>query len=295
MRAKEQEQDFLRRLVPWATTHGLVRAALLTSTRASPTAPVDLLSDFDVILYVTDTHPFCAPGSWLRELGTVLTTGGSPEQRDNHGMTEYVYGVFFDDMTKVDFTITPAAVLPIVRDEPRLPPGLDLGYRVLVDKDDLTVGLKTPTYSAYIPTKPTADEFRAKVEEFWWNTTYVAKYLWRDEPFAARANLDAEIRLHVLRPMLEWLIEVENGWSVRPGAWGRQLKRQLKPEVWAEVEKTFGGADDKGHWQALSQTILVFRGCAASVARSLGYEYPRELDERMMRYVVAIRDLPKKE
>ena len=49
--------------------------------------------------------------------------------------TEYLRGVFFDDMTKVDFTITPAAVLPIIRDEPRLPPDLDLGYRVLVDKD----------------------------------------------------------------------------------------------------------------------------------------------------------------
>ena len=57
MTAREREPDFLGRLVPWAEKHGLVRAILLTSTRASAISPVDLLSDYHVILYVSDTDP----------------------------------------------------------------------------------------------------------------------------------------------------------------------------------------------------------------------------------------------
>lgn len=197
-------------------------------------------------------------------------------------------------MTKVDFTITPAAVLPILREECRLPPGLDLGYRVLIDKDDLTAGLPAPTNTAYLPKRPTEQEFRALIEDFWWDTTYVAKYLWREERFAARAILDAEIRLQALRPLLEWVIAVDHGWAVRPGAWGRQFNRYLQPAVWTEIERTFAGTGDEGHWAALFQTIAVFRNGAESVAQGLGYVYPRDLDERMTSYLLEIKGLPEK-
>jgi aminoglycoside 6-adenylyltransferase len=293
MTAKQAEPDFLGRLVGWAEPHELVRAVLLTSTRASATGPVDVLSDYDVNLFVTDPGPFRDFDAWLPDLGAVLLR--TPlEEREQRGMAEYWRGVFFDDMTKVDFTVTPAAVLPMIRDEPKLPPGLDLGYRVLIDKDGLTAGLQAPTHTAYLTEKPTEQEFRALVEEFWWCTTYVAKYLWRDEVFGARAILDAEIRLHVLRPMLAWVAGADHGWSIRPGAWGRNLKRHLRPEVWGEVERTFGGTGDEGHWRALLQTIAVFRASAESLAQRLGYEYPRGLDERMMGYLLEIRELPRK-
>lgn len=291
MQAGEREHGFLSRLVAWTERHELVRASLLTSTRASDTAPVDVLSDWDVILYVSTVDPFRDPERWLRAFGAVLVR--TPlELRDTHGMEELWRGVIYDDGTKVDFTITPAAVLRIIRGEPRLPPGLDLGFRVLVDKDGLTDGLPAPTFTAYIPQKPTAEEFRALVEELWWDTTYVAKYLWRDDLYAAKALLDAEIRLLVLRPMLEWLIEVQSGWTVRPGPFGRGFKRHLGPDVWAAVEATYAGAAAEDTWQALFQTIAVFRAAAEAVAQSLGYDYPHEVDQRMTRYLLAIRDLP---
>lgn len=75
---------------------------------------------------------------------------------------------------------------------------------MLVDKHGLTAGLRAPTHTAYVTAKPTGKEFRETIEEFWWAPTYVAKYLWRDEVFGARATLDAEIRLYLLSPMLAW-------------------------------------------------------------------------------------------
>ena len=45
---------------------------LLTSTRAVPNAPVDMLSDYDVILIVQDIRPFHEDRRWLEDFGDVL-------------------------------------------------------------------------------------------------------------------------------------------------------------------------------------------------------------------------------
>jgi aminoglycoside 6-adenylyltransferase len=67
-----------------------------------------------------------------------------------------------------------------------LPEDLDVGYRVLVDKDGATSSWAAPTQHAHIPPKPSRAEYDALVEEFWSVTTYVAKGLWRVELFFAK-------------------------------------------------------------------------------------------------------------
>jgi hypothetical protein len=71
MRDREPQRDFLARLIGWAGRHALIRASLLTSTRATSPASVDLLSDYEVILYVTDIAPFGDRNQWLPALGAV--------------------------------------------------------------------------------------------------------------------------------------------------------------------------------------------------------------------------------
>jgi hypothetical protein len=53
------------RLVRWADGRNSVRAMLLTSTRAHPSAPVNALSDYDVMLVVEDVRKFFEDRSWL--------------------------------------------------------------------------------------------------------------------------------------------------------------------------------------------------------------------------------------
>ena len=52
------EQDRLHQLVAWGQARDLVRAMVLTSTRAIPGVAVDILSDYDVIVYVREVLPF---------------------------------------------------------------------------------------------------------------------------------------------------------------------------------------------------------------------------------------------
>jgi aminoglycoside 6-adenylyltransferase len=285
-----QESGALNRLTQWADEQVLVRAVLLTSSRASKNAPVDPLSDYDVVLYVSDTSPFADSDAWLQDFGRLLVQFRD-EGDNNFGMQQYARLALYEDGTKIDFSIVPVDTLRKIVDEPKLPEGLDIGYRVLVDKERLTERLKPPTYRAHVPPKPTEEEFRSLVEEFWWETTYVAKNLWRDDLFGAKYSLDSVIKFDVLRRMLEWSIEIDHNWSLKPGNVGRGLKKFLKPEIWPEVESTFAGASIEENWRALFKTTDLFRKIANAVAANLGYEYPHELDDRVTSYLLKIRSL----
>ncbi len=56
-------------------------------------------------------------------------------------------------------------------------------------------------------------EYLDVIEEFWWETHYVAKGLWRDDLLGARYSVDNVMKLQLLRRMLEWRIELDRDWS----------------------------------------------------------------------------------
>ena len=53
---------------------------------------------------------------------------------------------------------------------------------------------------------------------------------------AANFILDNYMKQEQLRPMLEWLIEIDYQWSVKPGPYGRRLKKWLRKVLWACLE-----------------------------------------------------------
>jgi aminoglycoside 6-adenylyltransferase len=147
-----------------------------------------------------------------------------------YGMRSYNRLVLYEDGTKIDYIVWPLALLQRVLTGPKLPDLLDHGYQVLIDKDHLASGLKPPTYTAYIPRKPTAQEYQSLMEEFWWESIYVAKNLWRDELVQMKYNLDFVIKFELLRKLLEWKIELDHNWSWKPGAVGRErLEEASRP------------------------------------------------------------------
>jgi aminoglycoside 6-adenylyltransferase len=174
---------------------------------------------------------------------------------------------------------------------PRLPDEFDAGYLVLLDKDRLTEALKPPTYTAYIPKPPTEAEYQKVAEEFFLEAAYVAKYLWRDDLMAAKYILDHFMKQEHLRPVLEWHLESDHQWSVKPGPYGRGLKKWLRPDLWAELEGTYTGAGLEENWEALFRTIALFRKAAFEVGQRLGLAYPHGLDQRAMAYLQRVKNL----
>lgn len=287
------EDRVIRLLVEWAEEQAPVRAMLLTSTRTSPGVHVDLFSDYDVILVVTDIHPYFEDRAWLEDFGRVLVLYRDPIKLE-YGVEKFAYITQYEDGLKIDFILWPVEMLPRVVAAPRLPDYLDVGYTILMDKDDLTPGLQPPTYSAHIPRPPTRAEYENRIEEFFHEATYVAKHLWRGDLMAAKYNLDHAMKMNNLRLVLEWRLEVDRGWSLKPGAYGKGLKRYLAPETWLELESTYARAGKQENWDALFRTITLFRRVASEVGEYLGYDYPHELDRRVMAYLQKVQSLDRR-
>jgi aminoglycoside 6-adenylyltransferase len=277
-------------MVAWADQLPTARALILTSSLARPGSPVDLLSDYDLILAVTDPERFGKEQGWLLDYGTLMTRWG--DEGEMLGHTTYFRSAVYQDYVKIDYTIWPDTLLERVAESSTLPEELDEGYRVLLDKSGITAAWKKPTHRAFIPTRPTQAEYQALVEEFWWVATYVAKSLWRTELIFARWVLVGDLHDNALRKMLEWHIEIERGWSVRPGVHGRGLQTLLPSDLWSELVNASPGAGVEDVWAALWRTAALFRRVGLEVAVTLGYAYPQAVDDQVSAFLREIQSLP---
>jgi aminoglycoside 6-adenylyltransferase len=290
----EPEEAVIERLVRWAEGQPAVRAMLLTSSRAIPGGVEDAFSDYDVILALAvDTPageilPFHQGRDWLEAFGRVLVLFRDPLEMED-GCQKSGYVVQFEDGLKIDFSLWETKILRRVAAAPELPAEFDAGYRLLLDKDGLAQGLKPPTYQAYIPVPPGERKYRETVEMFLLDATYMAKFLWRDDLMAARHLLETFIQQEHLLPMLEWHMEIDHGWSVKPGPYGRRLKRTLRPDLWADLEGTYTGPGLEENWQALFRTIALMRKAALEVGERLGFAYPHDIERRTLAYINQIK------
>jgi aminoglycoside 6-adenylyltransferase len=209
------------------------------------------------------------------------------------GGLESGYVVQFEDSLKIDFSLWEVEILRRIVAAPELPSEFDAGYQVLIDKDHLTEGIKPATFHAYIPKPPSEVEYQERIEMFFLDTIYVAKFLWRDDLMAAKYILETFVKDEHLRPMLEWHLEIEHDWSVKPGPYGRKLKKWLRPDLWKALESTYTGADLEDNWEALFRTIDLMSKTAEEVGEKLGFVFPFELEARTMAHLRRVKNLEK--
>lgn len=280
----------IEQLIRWADSQPSIRAVVLTSSRAIPHAPLDLFSDYDVILVLRSIEPFYEDRTWLEVFGPVLAVYRDP-LIDANGLTRSAYVVQYENSLKIDFSLWPVELLQRVAESEQLPAEFDAGYQVLVDKDDLTNELKPPTYSGYIPGPPTEAHYMELLEGFFLDTTYVAKFLWRDDLIAAKHLLDHSLKHEHLRPMLEWHAEIDHQWSLKPGPYGRRMKQYLRKDLWTELESTYTGPGIEENWEALFRTIELMTRVAVEVGQHLGFTYPEQLEQRVLNYLRKVKEL----
>jgi aminoglycoside 6-adenylyltransferase len=287
------ENPVIQRIIDWGSQRSDLRAVILTSSLCNPSAPVDRLSDYDVILVMKDIQPYHDNDGWMEDFGHVLVLWRDPIQLD-HGQERFArITQYEEDGLKIDFTFWPVELLSRIVAETQLRPELDVGYQVLLDKDGLTTGLKPPMYRAHIPNPPTEVEYLDVIEVFFHEATYMAKHLWRDDLMPAKYQLDKEMKADQLRRMLEWRMEIDYNWSVKPGVMGRGLKQRTRPDLWSELEHTYVGAGIEENWEALFATAELMRTVGREVAQLLGYSYPEELHKRAVRYLHWVKELEK--
>ncbi|RKD31210.1 aminoglycoside 6-adenylyltransferase [Thermohalobacter berrensis] len=280
------EKEVLSQFKEWAERNELIRAAILTSSRAKPDANVDFLSDYDIELYVSDLSKFKKSDDWLEEFGAIMVRWPFKPRSTGFKTGCWITRlVLFKDGVRIDFQITDQ--LKIDSD------AYDNGYKVLIDKDEITKGLSKPTYSEYIIKKPSKEEYEVLVNEFWWNAYYVPKYLWRDELPFAKYMLDYTLKYSFLHKIIDWYIGMKNDWSVETGAFGKKFKKYLSSETWKEFKETYAGADIEENWNAFFNTITFFRKIAKKVGENLGYKYPDQVDKEVIQFCKKIKETKK--
>lgn len=270
----QQEKEVSEKLQNWANENDSVRAVVLTSSRVTPNSYTDIFSDYDVELYVKDIQPFMND-EWLTFFGDIMIRWPlKPMSTFDKGWITRL--VLFENKVRIDFQITSKESIDSS--------AYDGGYKVLVDKDGLTKNLNEATFSKYIIKKPTKEEYEASVNDFFWDATYVAKNLWRDELYYAKYMLDNIIRFKCLNRMIDWYIAMQRNWSISTNKYGRFFKRYLDSKTWTELTATFSDAGIENNWQAFFNMIDLFRKLAKDVAKNLGYEYPDEIDQKVTEY-----------
>lgn len=282
----------ITKLIHWATAHTPIRAMLLTSTRAIPNGTIDALSDYDVILIVQDIQPFVTDRTWLNDFGDVLIAYWDPIYRDPlFGIERCGNVIQYADGLKIDFTLWPVTLFQQIVAAPLLPAELDAGYCILLDKEQLTATMRPPTYTAYIPKRPSLTTYQTLINDFLSDAPYVAKCLWRDELLPAKWCLDYDMKHIYLRQLLEWQVEIDHDWSLPTASLGKGLKKHLPPDIWAQVEQCYAGGQLADNWDALTHTLALFRQVGIMVGEQLGYIYPDHLHQRVSAYVDQIRQM----
>jgi len=277
------EQETIQKLKQWAESNEAIRALVLTSSRANESsAPVDQFSDYDVCVYANSLDYF-KNDDWLTTFGNVLVCWPKHPRAtlDENGITRLV---IFESRLRIDFQITD------IFDKP--PGDFDLGYQVLLDKDGFTSNFPQSTKQEYVIKKPSEDEFLELVNDFFWDATYVPKYLWRDELFFAKFMFDSALRSYLVK-IIEWQIGLENNWSVTTNKYGRYFKKFLSDSEWKQIETTFAGAHIEDNWQAFYTLVEFFTSIARKIAIELQFHYPAEQEEKVLAYYQKSKEIEK--
>lgn len=281
----------LEKVIKWAEEKDDIRVMLLTSSLTNPNAPVDIFSDLDIEFVVRDLEHMLNDDSWIAYFGDVIAK--IVENEDVFDGKHAMRMVFYADYSKIDFKIYAIDKFVAEVSKKELPEDWDVGYKILIDKDGLTSHMLVPTYTSVLIKKPTQEQYELTFNDYWWDTSYVAKSLWRDEVFYAKFSYEHEIRFSYLQKIIEWFIGSENNWNVTTNKFGRLFKDYLSSEMWEKVMLTFAGHDIEGNWNALFAANDLVREIGMILANRLNYPYPLELDRKMTTYLTVVKSLEK--
>ena len=94
--------------------------------------------------------------------------------------------VIFNDKLKIDFSFHPPEILKNMIEAHELPDDLNLGYKILLDKDEALIKLPKPTNEGFVVKKPSQADCARNTEEFWFEIAHVVKYLTRNDLWTAK-------------------------------------------------------------------------------------------------------------
>ena len=245
-----------------------VDAVAMSGSRTNSQAPKDEFQDYDVVYVVDDLDNLTSDLSWLDQFGTRII-----EQHNVLG-NRRLYLMLFEDGNRIDLTLCPTEYIQEWVDS-------EAGFTVLVDEKGL-FETYSPSPERYWITPATETDFEKSCNEFWWVSAYVVKGICRKQVIYSTDHLYGICQQELLE-ILAWQVARDRG-AVDIGKNYKYLFNYLP----AEKEKEFSNLLDflslDKIIQSLLATMQLFHQEAQRLAQKMGFDYDKEVAEKMIEY-----------
>ena len=245
-----------------------VKAVALSGSRTDTKAQKDEFQDYDVVYVVDDLDNLTSDLSWLEQFGNRLI-----EQYNVLGHRR-LYLMLFEDGNRIDLTLCPKEHIQEWVDS-------EADYTVLKDEKGLFESYTTSPQRYWTnPVRPI--DFEKACNEFWWVSAYVVKGIHRNHLVYATDHLYGICQQELLK-LLAWQVAADKG-TVDIGKNYKYLFNYLPADKENEFSSILDFSNSNKITQSLFATMQLFHQEAQFFAQKMGFDYDREVAEKMIEY-----------
>ena len=245
-----------------------VEAVAMSGSRTDTKAPKDEFQDYDVVYVVDDLDNLTSNLAWLDQFGTRII-----EQHNILG-NRRLYLMLFEDGNRIDLTLCP-------KDHIQEWVESEADFTVLEDPKGL-FEFYSPSPQRFWTSPASQIDFEKACNEFWWVSAYVVKGIHRKQVIYATDHLYGICQQELLK-VLACQVASDRG-TVDIGKNYKYLFQYLP----TEKEKQFSALLDFSSLEKLTQSLFAtmefFHQEAQYLAQKMGFDYDKEVAERMIQY-----------
>ena len=245
-----------------------VKAVAMSGSRTNSKALKDEFQDYDLVYVVDDIDNLTSDLSWLDQLGKRII-----EQEVSLG-NRRLYLMLFEDGNRIDLTLCPKEHIQEWVDS-------EAGFTVLEDPEHLFEPY-SQNLERYWTSLATETDFKKSCNEFWWVSSYVVKGICRKQVIYAIDHLYGICQQELLK-VLAWQVASDRG-AVDIGKNCKYLFNYLPTEKEKEFSSLLDFASLDKIIQSLFATMQLFHQEAHSLAQKMGFDYDKEVAEKMIEY-----------
>ena len=245
-----------------------VEAVAMSGSRTDTKAPKDEFQDYDVVYIVDDLDTLTSNLAWLDQFGNRLI-----EQHNILG-NRRLYLMLFEDGNRIDLTLCPKDHINEWVDS-------EAGFTVLVDEKGLFESY-SPSPQRFWISPASKTDFEKTCNEFWWVSAYVVKGLCRHQVIYVTDHLYGICQQELLK-ILAWQVASDRG-KVDIGKNYKYLFNYLPAEQKKEFSDLLDFSSIDKITQSLLATMQLFHREAQRLAQKLGFDYDKEVAEKMIKY-----------
>ncbi|MDU6723590.1 MAG: aminoglycoside 6-adenylyltransferase [Streptococcus mitis] len=245
-----------------------VKAVAMSGSRTNQKVQIDEFQDYDVVYLVENFEELISDLSWLDQFGKPVI-----EQEVTLGHRR-LYLMLFEDGNRIDLTLCPKDHIQEWVDS-------EADYTVLKDEKGLFDSYTTSPQRYWTsPASPT--DFEKACNEFWWVSAYVVKGICRNQLIYATDHLYGICQQELLR-ILAWQVASDKG-TVDVGKNYKYLFQYLPAEKEKEFSNQLDFSSKEKITQSLYATMQLFHREAQYLAQKMGFDYDKEVAEKMIQY-----------